>query len=78
MKGVQSELKGAQREQNINLRAKESDKSKVREGRLYYEAVFISKKRFAVHIRLFKSDIKLCTHVIQSLLLVLQLYLFAI
>ena len=33
MKGVQSELKGAQGEQNIKLRAKESDKSKVREGR---------------------------------------------
>ena len=43
-----------------------------------YESVFISKKQFAVHIRLFKSDIKLCTDVIQSLLLVLQLCLFAI
>ena len=38
----------------------------------------IKKKQCAVHIRLFKSDIKLCTHVIQSLLLVLQLCLFAI
>ena len=33
LKGVQSELKGAQGEQKLKLRAKESDKSKVRKGR---------------------------------------------
>ena len=33
LKGVQSELKGAQGEQKLKLRAKESDKSKVRRGR---------------------------------------------